>query len=161
VTARPDPAAAALDPAGRCAGTAGPAEPTTGPPEAGRLDRIVVEQALEVAVKPSQFELIVHDLAKYPDAPLSAADAQELIGLIEQARSISAALEAECAALTDALSEGRHEFDGRDTAVVTAAGEDVVMAVCVATCDGQRCRRSTSHPVHRTPARVRAELEER
>ena len=118
--------------------------------EAGRLDRILAEQALEVAVKPSQFELIVHDLVKYTDAPVSAADARELIRLLDQARHFAAVLEAECAALTEALDAVTHEHIPGHPADPEACQQAVA--------DGGLCCDLRDEPVHRTPARVRAEL---
>jgi hypothetical protein len=70
-------------------------------------------------------------------------------------RTRVAALEAKCAAMTDALSKTTHGFTNR--------GHDPLADACahVVAPYGQpgKCYRPATDPVHRTPAVVRAELE--
>lgn len=154
-------------------GTPGTAEAGTGPSEAGRLDRILVEQAgfpPWPVEPPGNWEgrtprrcgehrtvgshwAWCHDCGEwcYPrDEALcrGCADAPE--DEIERLRAIAVSLESECAALTDALTETTHEYRSTQAS-----------AHCVVRLSSGPCFRADGHPIHRTPARVRAELEER
>ena len=65
-----------------------------------------------------------------------------------------AALESECAALTDALTEATHDW--RSSGVVTN-DNDCAYLVPAGEVGSRRCSLRPSDAVHRTPARVRAE----
>jgi hypothetical protein len=138
-TAPPSAVASGSDPAGRCAGTAGPAAATTGPPEPSRLASLSLNEMnrwIEEAVTGSEIEC--------------QAAARELLDVVRheyrranllELRALNA--ETEGGRLTAALAAVTHEFDPTPSTACEA------------------CFRPRSHPVHRTPASVRAELEER
>jgi hypothetical protein len=80
--------------------------------------------------------------------PLDVADVLQLLDAMDQAR-------AECAALTDALTAVSHEYQASDinstvTGEPACGNEDIYDELCLL---------HPSHRVHRTPVRVRAELD--
>lgn len=142
-----DSTPAGLPPAGRCDGIAGDAETTTGPPEVGRLDRLLAAHH-DFAGRLTLDSGLVH-LAPGQYRRGGWDTSEE----IERLRSMVVALESEVAALTDALGDPAltHEYEpapwsGRICGFVY---DD----------DGADCCMNADHPIHRTPARVRAELE--
>lgn len=152
VVAQPDPTAAGLPPAGRCDGIAGDAETTTGPRRGAEdiarafhetYERLAPEHGYETR----KASAVPWDRVPEQNRGLMVAVVADLLerGII--------ALESEVVALTDALGDPAltHEYDpapwsGRICGFVY---DD----------DGADCCMNADHPVHRTPARVRAELE--
>lgn len=129
--------------------------------EVGRLDRILAEQAAR--------PVAVDYLTRWATAPTAAERGRAAIAEVERLRGMVVALEAECAALTDALADPdvTHEFepccngDGvMDTGYSHGAHASPFDAFCMAKdADGMQCLAIWKAPVHRTPARVRAELD--
>lgn len=122
-------------------GSDGTADPGGG---VGRLDRILRAHA---------------DLAVSPPLTAAERDAYRTIEMItygvvsvdgvERLRGMVAALEAECAAMTDALGEATHTFlpdrSGKCQALVPFQGHSAL------------CYQPSAARIHRTPAVVRAE----
>lgn len=130
-------------------GWAGPVTVVDG--EVGRLDRLLVGHRAGIAVQdvaatPYQRQALAEALA-YAEARTPP----EVVRL----RAMVVALEAECAALTDALGDPNvtHPFDPMhaEAGVICGAEKD----------EDSYCALPAAAAVHRTPARVRAELEER
>jgi hypothetical protein len=121
-------------------------------PEYGRLDRILAAQAAKPAKAdrdgrtPHLVLRFTHPLTETEQAAVTAAmwseaSAAEVVRL----RAMVAALEAECAALTDALAAVTHDFKP--------------MSAYPRRCNWSFCRAPQDALVHRTPVVVRAELE--
>lgn len=174
--ARADPAAAAPDPAGRCAGTPEPAEATTGPPEYGRLrERMGTAVGMALArLDPDADVFEWHPCTGQPNchalqgvacacagSPFAAPEVINatlaIVGPeLDRLRAMVVALEAECAALTDALAETTHDHRRPPMDMAWAARHANGVTDPCWFCGGM-----PSTVVHRTPARVREELEER
>jgi hypothetical protein len=141
VTAAPQPAPTPPSGPSSGVGTPGTAETGTGPREAGRLDRILAEQAQRQWFPAERRDL----MQQFDDAMVE----------VERLRAMVVALEGENAALTDALNDGRHEFEGSgpvpDRCDYLLAEDDDGCPVL--------CLYGPGDPIHRTAARVRAELE--
>jgi hypothetical protein len=146
-------------------------------PEQGRLDRILAQHAAEPVPPPANWEgrqprrcgehrtvgahrAWCHDCNGwcYPhDGGLCRGCANDLQGEIGRLRGMVVALEAECALLTDALAASTHAHvpaPGPVDRGCWAAHPDPLLAE-----QDVLCGLLPDHPVHRTPARVRAELE--
>jgi hypothetical protein len=114
-------------------------------PAYGRLDRILSEQAASSRAGAARVTTTLGGGAVLVEPDRECSEVRRL-------RSMVAALEAECAALADALGARTHEF---------APGTPGEPRWCAAE-DGDCLLAgglTADHPVHRTPAVVRAELE--
>lgn len=132
MTAPPDSTPAGLPPAGRCDGIAGDAETTTGPPTT--FTAAFAEY---------------HD--RGGDAPILTYC--ELETALAEARRFAVALESEVAALTDALAAMTHEHEPAGRLSTEGPVHVIKLPICA------RCGLAADAHLHRTPARVRAELE--
>lgn len=137
--------------------------------EVGRLDRILAEQAASPEAVPPEAErrcfigdgcLGQHLLDQHTaieeivGESLNAAQIESIVAAVtlplETYRAVAVALENECAALTDALAAATHTLD--------PSINDGVFGCHVC---GVEHEAFLAASVHRTPAVVRAELEER
>lgn len=139
MTPQPAPTSPAVPSPG--VGTPGTAETGTGPREAGRLDRILAEQAKQDA---ELNDWATEELSSLPSFAIQPGSA------VERLRAMVVALHAENVALTDTATAVTHEWSTQHPHSACCGAEDL---------DGVICGRYPQHPVHRTPARVRAELE--
>lgn len=113
-------------------------------PEVGRLDRILAAHRASIATQVAAMSPHHRDAFEAALAYAEARTPDE----VRRLRSIAVSLESEVAALTDALTKRTHEFEPlRDHPDECDYG-------------GYDCSFGRSHPVHRTPARVRAEIEQ-
>ena len=124
-------------------------------PEAGRLDRILAGPQVEIMR--DQLDRWLNDEIHRPGLPFDSADVTALLDAVDNYRVRAAGLERECAALAAALGQHAHDFVPDPSALTPHChdriGEDE---------DGWGiCAYSADDPIHRTPARVRAELETR
>jgi hypothetical protein len=121
---------------------------TAAEPEYGRLDRILAAQSAALADEPP---LSPAEQAAYRTAEMVVFGTVSVDG-VERLRAMVAALEAECAALTDALGDPNvtHPFTPMHATSLVCGVEDS---------DGFYCALSSAAAVHRTPAVVRTELE--
>lgn len=147
--AAPSSSAAGLEPAGRCDGIAGDAETTTGPPEAGRLDRILATRRAAYAIQdagrtPGQRQQLAEALA-YAESRTPKSE--------RRLQAMVVALESEVAALTDALAAMTHEHEPAGRLSTEGPVHVIKLPICA------RCGLAADAHLHRTPARVRAELE--
>jgi hypothetical protein len=146
VTPQPAPTPPAVPSPGPV--TPGTAETGTGPREAGRLDRILAEQAKQDA---ELNDWATEELSSLPSFAIQPGSA------VERLRAMVVALHAENVLLTEALFQVTHEYLPAENGWCQAMyrGDSTTQTGQISVC----YRLKPGDPVHRTPTRVRAELE--